>query len=267
MKHSLIATVAIAIVVLARSSIAIAAPPAPEALAKIAQDICVKPELYGFTRSASGEVDGQFNVPKIMKRFVDLGLNAQVRASAGDWRGVPQNEMAGSLSDYRQCAEKMMTILTQVYATPPRAAAPAPEPRHSGPPAVQGNCNNLGINYGEICPQTNVPSPTWQFSGWRPTVKRADGTFERIVVIDVDSPFALNNVTFMIRGQTVTAISVGGDVNDHGPQMNEGSGTLSGGGYWEAVQSPTTGRFLVHITTTDEDTPAEVHVAFNARVP
>jgi hypothetical protein len=101
-------------------------PPLPEALAKVAKDLCFRPELYGYTRSANGEVNGRLEVPLLAKRLIDLGVSAQVKAGAAGWKNVPQNQLAASISDYRHCATQALSILVQAYTQRTAASVIAP---------------------------------------------------------------------------------------------------------------------------------------------
>jgi len=143
----------------------------PDALAKLTQDLCARPDLYGYTRNAQGGVDGHLNIPLLQKRLVDLGLSAKIDAAAADWKGIPQNQLAASVSDYRQCTQNTLKILLGAYAPRPLAnpsvshhsrqshhlTTPPQSPIGQGP-TTTNNCSVIGGTINAATTNTcNIP--------------------------------------------------------------------------------------------------------------
>lgn len=121
----------------ASSSFAQATAPPPtkptiDAIAKVAKDLCARPDLYGYTRSVAGEVGGHLDVSKLVRNLLNAGVSAQAKAQGSDWSGVVQRDAAAALRDANQCTSAMFTLMFNEFyvqsATPrqsmPRTARP-----------------------------------------------------------------------------------------------------------------------------------------------
>jgi hypothetical protein len=111
----------------AQASAAPPTKPTIDAIAKVAKELCARPDLYGYTRSIAGEVGGHLDVSKLVRNLLNAGVSAQAKAQGSDWSGVVQRDAAAALRDANQCTSAMFTLMFNefyVQSATPRQSMP-----------------------------------------------------------------------------------------------------------------------------------------------
>lgn len=101
----------------------------------VARHVCQAPELFGYSRSASGTLNGRLDVSRLIRSFGNAGVSAQIRGTTEGWRGVLQRDAAGAHNVSTQCAEHVFSLMWQTFALSRSAdVKPHPSTRPKLPP-------------------------------------------------------------------------------------------------------------------------------------
>ncbi len=96
-------------------------------MAGLAKDFCERPNLYGMTRTSSGQVGGSLDFKSLLGKLVDLGFSGAISHNESRWSGVRQHDAAASLADYTRCKQSTLAMLLKEYR-PTGAASLVPAP-------------------------------------------------------------------------------------------------------------------------------------------
>lgn len=130
----------------ARAAEPAATRPTIDAIAKVAKDLCARPNLYGYTRRVSGQVEGRLDVTKLLRNLLNAGVSAQAKGEGNSWSGVVQRDATAALRDSNQCASAMFSLMFNhfyVQQAGPLVARSSPPPSKKPPTGKRAGSSSL----------------------------------------------------------------------------------------------------------------------------
>jgi hypothetical protein len=121
MKNVLVATIICALI----PSNSFAEQPTSDVmrtLDAVANDLCQRPTMYGYTKTQGASVTGSLDLPGLLKKLLNVGLSATAKTESTNWKGVLQQDAARALANSNNCRTEMFRLMLEKLSIAPSSA-------------------------------------------------------------------------------------------------------------------------------------------------